>query len=64
MTILGSVAGMEDAQKVSSSPLYSYTPEEVGNLPLVLSIACAERRHDECDAWFRCDCEHHRRRTP
>ena len=42
-------------------PLYSFTPEEAGLMPLVLSIACAEGRCGECDQWFRCDCVHHRR---
>jgi len=28
---------------------------------MVLSIACAEGRVGECDAWFRCDHPYHRR---
>lgn len=35
-----------------------------GTLNMVLSLACAEGRHDACTVWFRCDCEHHGRRMP
>ena len=44
-----------------TGPAYSFTREQAGLLPLVLSIACAEGRHEDCRATFRCDCEHHRR---
>jgi len=46
------------------SPIYSYDPNTSGpgGSPgsMVMSIACAEGRCGECDAWFRCDHEHHR----
>jgi hypothetical protein len=42
-------------------PAYSFTPEQCGLTPTVLSIACAEGRCGDCRASFRCDCQHHRR---
>lgn len=46
-----------------SGPMYSFTPEQAGLLPMVLSVACAEHRCQDCAAWFRCDCQHHRARV-
>jgi hypothetical protein len=49
-------------------PAYSFDPDTSGpgGGPgmMVLSVACAEGRCGECDAWFRCDHEHHRVETP
>ena len=45
-----------------SVPMYSYTREQAGMLPMVISVACAEWRCGDCAAWFRCDCAHHRPR--
>lgn len=50
---------------MSPGPLYSFDPATSGPRggpgSMVLSIACAEGRVGECDAWFRCDHPHHRR---
>lgn len=50
-----------------AGPLYSYEPDTSGPRggpgSMVMSIACAEGRCEECDAWFRCDHEHHRRQS-
>lgn len=47
------------------APLYSFDPDTSGPGggpgSMVLSIACAEGRTGECDAWFRCDHPQHRR---
>lgn len=45
-------------------PMYSFTIEQAGNLPLSLSIGCAEGYHGACTQWFRCDCQGHQREFP
>ncbi len=51
-----------------TGPLYSFDPATSGPGggpgSMVLSIACAEGRLAECDAWFRCDHPQHRRTLP
>ena len=50
-----------------TGPLYSYDPDTSGPGggpgSMVMSIACAEGRCGECEAWFRCDHGHHRRQA-
>jgi hypothetical protein len=62
----GDLAGIPDLDGRMadvSRPMYSFTREQAGQLSMVLSIACAEKRCGACMEWFRCDCEHHRRAT-
>jgi hypothetical protein len=60
-SLLGCCTGRSPMPEPCPGPLYSLTPEQAGQMPLRLSIACAEGRCEQCGAWFRCDCHHHQR---